>query len=134
MNPASFDILEVLVSERSFKLDYERNIFTGFEPASPANCVTIFDTVGKPPTSTLSGGEEGMFFPSIQVRVRNISYDDGWNLINDIKVFLHDRAKETWGDILYCSIICSMEPALLHWDANKRAVFVTTFNIQRREI
>jgi hypothetical protein len=103
----------------------------GREPNKPDNCVTIFDTPGNPPQQTYIQGED-YFYPSIQIRVRNTSYLNGWDLMNNIKVLLHNRPQETWNGTLYSAIICSQEPALLDWDKNDRARFVTTFNIQRR--
>jgi hypothetical protein len=76
---------------------------------------------------------ENYFYPSIQIRVRNKVYSDGWALIDDIKELLHGKSSETIGGTLYTAIICTGEPALLDWDDNERVRFVITFELQRRE-
>ena len=131
MNPCSVDISDILEAESSLGLILGENLFIGKEPDSPNNCVTIFDTPGFPPQLTYIQGEN-YFYPSIQIRVRNIDYLDGWEMVNDIKNLLHGRGQETWNGTLYSVIVCVAEPSLLDWDKNGRAHFVITFNIQRR--
>jgi len=132
MNPASIDIKDMLVAEASLGLTFATNLFVGKEPATPDNCVTIFDTPGFPPDKMY---DQSACYdrPSVQIRVRNTSYLTGWQLIHAIKEFLHCRNQSTWNSTLYSAIFCSQEPALLDWDSNDRARFVSTFDIQRRE-
>lgn len=132
MNPPSIDIKDILAAESSLGLAFATDLFIGQEPADPDNCVTIFDTPGGAPQLTYEKGED-YFYPSIQVRVRNRIYSTGWSLINDIKEFLHARSHQTINATIYEVMICSIEPALLDWDDNERARFVTTFNLQRHE-
>ena len=129
MNPPSKDISDMLVAG-SLSLVVGTNLFIGREPEAPNDCVTIFDTPGHPPEMYYSN-EYRYFYPSIQIRVRDIEYLEGWDLINDIKLLLHNRGQETWNGTLYSAIACTIEPALLDWDQNNRARFVTTFDIQR---
>jgi len=131
MNPCSVDIKDMLESESSLGLTFASNLFIGREPTSPDNCVTIFDTPGGAPQQTYVQGED-YYYPSVQIRVRNNDYLTGWDLINDIKMLLHNKSQETWNGTLYSAIACSIEPALLDWDENGRARFVTTFDIQRK--
>lgn len=131
MNPSSADIKDIIEAESALGLILGTNLFIGQEPSTPNDTVTIFDTPGFPPDSFYENTIR-YFRPSIQIRVRNVSYLDGWEIIDDIKLLLHDRAQETWNGTLYSAIKCSIEPALLDWDTNHRARFVTTFNIQRR--
>jgi len=130
MNPASKDISDILVAG-SLGLTFGSNLFVGREPELPNDCVTIFDTPGFRPEMYFSN-EYRYFYPSIQIRVKNTAYLDAWGMINDIKLLLHNRGQETWNGTLYSLIACSIEPALLDWDENNRARFVTTFDIQRR--
>ena len=132
MNPASVDLKDLLEAESSLGLTFATDLFIGREPATPDDCVTIFDTPGGPPMQTFKQGED-YYYPSIQIRVRNTNYLTGWNLINDVKVLLHNRAQEVLNSTLYSAIICTQEPALLDWDENDRARFVTTFDLQRRK-
>lgn len=131
MNAPSIDIKDIIEAESSLALTFATDLFVGREPAKPNDCVTIFDTPGGPPQLTTEKGED-YFYPSIQIRVRNKKYTTGWTLINDIKEFLHGKGPETINNALYTVIFCSIEPALLDWDDNERARFVTTFNLQRR--
>lgn len=129
MNPSSVDIKDKLVAE-SLGLVFATNLFIGKEPASPENCVTIFDTPGRPP-EVFFDASYTYNYPSIQIRVRDNNYLDGWELLNNIKGVLHNEGPETWNDTVYTSIVCIQEPALLDWDENDRARFVATFDIQR---
>jgi hypothetical protein len=133
MNAPSVDIEDMLEAESSLGLTFADNLFVGKEPTEPKNTVTIFDTFGGPPQLTLGGQEDGnYYYPSLQIRVRNITYVDGWNLIHDIMVSLHGRAQETWNGTLYTVIYCSSGPALLDWDDNGLVRFIINFNMQRR--
>ena len=83
MKPSSYDIKDILdmYGESSGFGDLvfsgsAINVFLNKEPAKPINCVTIYDTPGRPPYLGLT--EVGYEYPSIQVRVRNIKQDDGW--------------------------------------------------------
>jgi len=116
----------------SLGLDFSDNLFIGKEPAKPINCVTIYDTPGFPPYLGLNA--VGYEYPSIQVRVRNIKYSDGWSLIEKIKDSLHGVNQTTINGTLYSVIYCSSGPALLEWDDNGNAIFFVNFNAQRRTV
>lgn len=133
MNPASDDIREMLEAESSLGLTFAVNLFVGKEPAHPDNCVTIFDTPGGPPSLTLEGKEGGiMHFPSVQIRVRDNSYLNGWGLGQEIHEILHGIHGEVWNGVLYSIIQSTGAPFLLDWDGKDRARFVCTYKIQRR--
>jgi hypothetical protein len=137
MNAPSVDIKDILEakddSSGSYDLTFGTNLFIGKEPATPKNCVTIYDTPGFAPYLGVDGST-GYEYPSIQIRVRNTSYVSGWNMINDIKSHLHGIKQTTWNGTLYSVIICSSDPALLDWDDNGNARFICNFNIQRRPV
>jgi len=135
MNAPSVDIKEILEDSSSgLGLTFGTDLFIGREPSAKGaadNCVTIFDTPGESPLLTLDGG--GYYYPSVQILVRNIDYRTGWDLIHDIRVSLHGRANETWGDeTLYTVIKAAGDIAFLKWDENDRAKFVANFDMQRR--
>jgi len=130
MNATSEDIKDMLVADTSLGLTFATNLFINDEPAKPDNCVTIFDTPGFPPDLRLDG--VGYESPSVQIRVRNRSSQAAQSLINNIMISLHGRAQQTWNGTLYTVIYCSSGPALLDWDANRNARYITNFNIQRR--
>jgi hypothetical protein len=132
MNSPSEDIKDMLESDPGLALTFATDLFIGKEPPEPDNCVTIFDTPGRPPQLTFKK-EEDYFYPSIQIRIRNNDYRDGWSLINEIKIYLHGKAHETWNSTVYELIRCEIEPAFLNWDENNRAWFVTSFEVQRHD-
>jgi hypothetical protein len=136
MNISSIDIKNMLVAESSLGLIFATNLFIGKEPATPKNCVTIFDTPGFPDELLLTGSENGNSYqyPSVQIRVRNTNYLNGWDIIESIKNTLHGRANETWDDSLYLIIYCSSGPALLDWDDSSNVRFIVNFNINRRKV
>ena len=131
MNSSSEDIKDMLEAESSLGLTFGTNLFIGREPPKPNNCVTIFDTMGRSPQLTFNK-EEYYEYPSIQIRVRNNKYDEGWTEINDIMLALHGRAHETWNGTVYSLIQCIGGIAFLDWSENNRSRFVVNFNIQRR--
>jgi len=131
MNPSSEDIAGMIEAESDLGLIFQTDLFIGREPSTPDNCVTIFDTPGRGPQLTFTKGED-YFYPSIQIRVRDRVYLDGWGVINDIKTLLHGKGQEWINGTYYSLIMCSMEPALLDWDESHRARFVATFEVQRR--
>ena len=129
MNAPSEDIKDILTEESSLGLIFARNLFIGREPTTPRNCVTIFDTYGA--TQDLSLVTQGYERPTIQIRVRNTSYKNGYSMINEIKSLLHGFSGEINGT-LYTVIYCSSGPALLDWDENGNVRFIINFNVQRR--
>lgn len=130
MNSPAEDIKDMLAAESALALTFGTDLFIGREPSSPDNCVTIFDTGGRPPQLTFDNEFYG--YPSIQIRIRNNHYQVGWALVEQIKLLLHGKGQETWNDTLYSVIYCSSGPAHLDWDENNRARFIINFNIQRR--
>jgi hypothetical protein len=130
MNAVSVDIKDMLEGDSSLGLVFTTNLFIGREPSTPDDCVTIFDTPGAPPQSTLQKGEN-YYYPSIQIRVRDTKYVDAEALANDIMVSLHGRAQERWNGTLYTLVKCTTGPALLDYDENHRPRFIVNFDIQR---
>jgi hypothetical protein len=135
MNAPSLDIrhfLEGFGDSSGLDVTFATNLFIGKEPTLPKNCITIFDTPGFAPMLGLD--TQGYEYPSIQIRVRNTKYLDGWNIINGIKDALHGQAQIVIGTTLYSVIYCSSGPAHLDWDDNGNARFICNFNLQRRAV
>lgn len=130
MNPSSVDVKDMLEAASSLSLTFKDNLFVGREPQEPNNCATVYDTPGRGPLLALNAVRYD--YPSIQVRVRDTSYQDGWARINEIRKELHNRSRQKLNGADYMLIACTQEPALLDWDENNRARFVTTFEIQRK--
>jgi hypothetical protein len=136
MNASSVDIVHILEeSGESSAFDdlvFATNLFVGKEPGTPINSITIFDTPGFAPALGLT--TQGYEYPSIQIRVRNKKYIDGWNIIERIKTSLHGLSQQTVNGTLYSVIYCSSGPALLDWDDNGNPRFIVNFQIQRRSV
>lgn len=138
MNSSSIDLKDMLEAESSLNLICDtstisdRNLFIGKEPVKPSNCVTIFDTYGTYPDLNFSN--QGYEYPSVQIRVRNTDYRNGWDLAQNIVTSLHARSNETWNGAIYTVIYCSGGPALLDWDDNGNARFVISINLQRHAV
>ena len=130
MNAASQDIKDQLVTA-GLGLTFGTNLFIGREPPKPNNSVTIYDTSGFGPELTLDGNS-GYEYPSIQIRIRNKTYQAGWTMAQTIKDTLHGLSMETINTTIYTVITCSSGPAFLDWDNEERVRFVINFNLQRR--
>jgi hypothetical protein len=131
MNPVSEDVKDMLAADSELALIFATNLFIGNEPAEPDECVTIFDTPGYPPQLNLDSSER-YENPSIQIRVRGMTYNGAFALADLILSSLHGRARETWNTTFYALIKCANGPFLLDWDENERPRFVLNFDIQRR--
>jgi hypothetical protein len=130
MNAPSVDISEILEAISSLGLTFGTNLFIGREPTTPDNTVTIFDTPGSPPQLTYAQGEN-YYYPSIQIRVRNNSYINGYNSIKAIMDELHAYGPEAINGTVYNLIKCSQDPFLIDYDENGRARWICNFDIQR---
>lgn len=131
MSLPSQDIVDMLEAEGStLGLTFKGNLFVGREPDAPANCVTIYDTPGNKPDSTLD--KNSTWRPAVQIKVRNRSYADAGDLINSIKEVLHLRSGETWNGTRYLLIECSQEPFCLGYDENSLAMWICNFDLQRQ--
>lgn len=130
MNACSEDIKDMLVADSSLGLTFTENLFIARMPASPVNCVVIYDAPGYPDALGLK--DQGYEYPSIQIRVRNRTYLTGMELAQKIKTSLHGRSAQIWNETLYTVIHAVGGPALLNWDENSNSDIVINFNLQRR--
>lgn len=131
MQTPSIDIASLLTADSHLSLVIGTDLFIGKEPRTPKNCVTIFDSFGYPPQLTMEKSES-YYYPTIQIRVRNIDYQIGYDMIQDIMVLLHGVSHTTINSTYYSVIRCSGGPALLDWDDNGLVRFIANFEIQRR--
>lgn len=129
MNAASVDIKEML--EQESVLTYPIHI--GLEPAEPNNVITIYDTSGYGPMLTLDRLET-LEFPSVQIRVRNISYLQCKEVCSTIQQILHGRGQEVVNNAYYALIRSLNDAEPLGFDTKQRMRFVLNFNIQRRQV
>lgn len=129
MNAASVDIKEMLEQESA--ITYPVHI--GSEPAEPNNVITIYDTSGFGPMLTLDRLET-LEFPSVQIRVRSISYLHCKEVCATIQQILHGRGQEIVNSAYYTLIRSTHDAEPLGFDTKQRMRFVLNFNIQRRQV
>lgn len=132
MKIVSDEIKDILINEIT-SLVFGRNLFIGFEPPNPDNCVTIYDTGGAGLDLSYDRSER-YYRATFQVRIRNNSYVDGLELANRAMETLHGRGHEQWGDAIYELIQCTSGPAFIGRDEHDRMVFVVNFEVQRRDV
>lgn len=131
MNAPSIDIKDILLRHPELRLVFGENLHVGREPSSPNNTVTIFDTSGSPPQLTYQRGEN-YEYPAIQIRVRNVSYADGFSLAKRIQGILHTISGIQINGSFYTLVYSTGDPFLLDWDANNRSRCIINFELQRR--
>lgn len=136
MNSVVEDIKDMLEAESSLGLVFATNLFLYREPATPNNVVTIFETPGMPIDLLLTSNMDTKHYerPSVNIRIRNSSAEDGFLLSYQIINELQAKSNETWGDYLYSVIYSINNPFTLDWDENNRIHISLNFNIQRRLI
>jgi len=132
MNVPSKDIKEMLDAE--VLVD---STATALFPISRAvlderasNCVAILDFSGRKPQLTMDKAKYE--FPTVQILVKCVDYDAGWEFMSAIIDSLHGRSHETWNSAYYSLIECMNGPTFLKRE-NQRSIFVANFMIQRRE-
>lgn len=131
MNPVTEDIKDMLEADSSLGLALADNLFIGFEPPTPDNCVTLFDTTGRQAALNMDGSEYR--YNSLQVRGRNIDYLNGYSEMESIYNFLQGKSHETWNGTVYQLIIATSDIGILDWDENNRVRFSINFEVQRTQ-
>lgn len=134
MNSSAVDIKDMLEAYESGASSNDVDlypIFIGKEPAEPANCITLFEIGWRPPQLTYDPSEK-YEYKTVVVRIRAVSYVEGWSVAEKIKDTLHGRAHETWSDSYYSLIKCQVGPEVLSYDKMQRVLIIVEFNVQRR--
>lgn len=101
MNAPATDIKDLLVSELGYEFGVD--IFVSSQPATPINCVTLFDTSSTPPDGTVDGNNVFMR-ETIMVWVRNSNYQAAYLQAQAIIGVLHNRARITLSETFYLYI------------------------------
>lgn len=129
-NAPSEDIKDMLEDSGSgLGLVTGTDLFRASMPDQPNNAVCLYDTGGA------EQGQWGHERPNMQVIVRNISYNAGYDLCRDIKYYLHQsRNGETWNATKYISISCRSDILYLGQDAKFRHQWSLNFRIDRSGI
>ena len=110
------------IAENIAGLTVGTNVFKGFMPEKPDNCVQILDTGGAEPDKELPTGS-----PTFQIMVRNKSYETGHDLMQSIVDLLHQKMNETIGDTYFYTIFLMGEPGYLERDIKGRDVWSVNF-------
>ena len=131
----SEDIKDMLEEDVSLGLTFQTNLFIGREPDIPNSVVTIYDTPGGVPRTTLGGNSQVVYsYPSVQIRVRDANYVTAYNLARGIINSLHTKHHgESYNGALYIMIQSGGEPISLGYTEKGLALFVVNFNLQRKE-
>ncbi|OED34596.1 hypothetical protein AB832_07160 [Flavobacteriaceae bacterium (ex Bugula neritina AB1)] len=103
------------------------DLFIDREPATPNDCVTIFNTGGSEqnPNYTIDTG-------TVQVRIRGISYDEAYRKIRNITNVLQslDGYRTMAGELLVgCWVTTPVFP--LPHDDNNRFIFVVNLRLTK---
>ena len=112
-------------------LVFGQNMFTGREPSTPDNTVTLFDTSGSS-TNTIDP-QASHKTASVQVRVRNNDYLVAMQLIEQVIDALHLVSNMELNGIYYLLITHLSGPGLLEWDGNNRVKLIANFETQLRK-
>jgi len=127
MNSPAYDVANILESTAFGLGVIGTDIFIGREPASPDNCITVFDTGGYEPESSDVVYE----LPTVMIKVRNKTYTNGYAKIAAIKAALHKAANIAEGTTRYIAIWAQSDIITLGYDDNNRALFSVNFRIHR---
>lgn len=134
MNVPSKDIQEMLETEGlmdstfgTLLSQFPINRAT-FDAVSP-NCTRILDFAGRKPQLTMDLAQYE--YPTVQIAVRCVDYDEGLSFLNKVVDLLHGRSHETLNGAYYSLIECMNGPTFLERE-KQRTVFVSNFSIQRR--
>lgn len=132
MNCVAEDIMNYLDMEYA-GLTKGTNLFCNKEPASPANCVTIFETTKLAPGFCLTGAVN-YDRSNFMIRVRNTNQKKAWTLAEGLKNFLHGLYNIVIDETVYQSIKCSRAPQYYNWDESDKCRVIVTFEVQRRSM
>lgn len=101
------------------------DLFGGFQPANPTDCITIMEYAGMPPERNHSSNN--LKRPGINIRVRNASYPLGRVAIQKIVDELEGTTEYQGNYGRYLSIFAQQEPYPLGQDKNGNVQFVVNF-------
>lgn len=142
MNPVSVDIKDLLVTAGigSFASDSAWAINISYEPDTPSDTITIYDTGGPKPSYHMTAGTRGMLYSDFMVRVRSNSYVNAWNKMWDILEsidhkghFTVEADSSSEADVRYSDIQKQTEVEFLRKDNNERTILICNFRAFRQE-
>lgn len=104
------------------------DIFNNYMPATPDNCVTLYQSGGTAPDNVAS-----WYNPGLQVRVRNTDQATGRTKAKTIIDAIHDKTF-TSSTTLFEYVRALNDPYCLGLDANKRWEWTINFEITYSEV
>lgn len=135
MNVPSKDIEAILDAEALIDSDFATRLAAfpvdrAILDESKPNCARILDFSGRKPQLTMDNAKYE--FPTVQIAVKCVDYDEGWLFLSSVIDILHGLGHEEWNGAYYSLIECMNGPTFLERE-NQRTIFVANFLIQRRE-
>lgn len=117
------------IANRIESLSIELLCYTNEEPASPNNCVTIYDTGGSDPALP---GE--LFLPTIQVRVRDLIYSDAYAKQEQIMLALCVPTEFEINGARYVGVWQQGDITSIGRDENNRYILTANYRIERHQL
>jgi hypothetical protein len=103
-------------------------IYIGDEPATPPNCITVYDYQG----GGLLSPDERMYEHFLQVRVRAIAYATGYDKMAAVRDWLAVTTKsKVVGDWHYIGFWVTADIASIGRDQQNRHLLVCNFRLHR---
>lgn len=124
MSSPADDIATIL--ENNGVATFADDMFVSKEPASPDDCITLYDTGGFEPNPKWSIGQ-----PTVMARVRNVHYPSGYAKCEEIKDALLGLPKQAVDSTTYVGVWMEGDINFIEYDDNGRAIFTINFRISR---
>lgn len=130
MQAPSVDIADILAATSSLALTFRTDLFVSEMPATPDECVCVYDTGGFEPEANFVYER-----PTVQVIIRGAkdAYVATHNLAQGIRDVLHALANYTINSARYIGIWCQSDIMSLGYDKNHRPMLSVNFRIHRTE-
>lgn len=126
MNSAAKDIKDRIVALFVVTLE---NCFKNEEPSAPNSVVTIYDTGGSDPFSEIE-----LYTTSIQIRVRDLSYDAAYTMQDTIRRALIVPTSFEINGTKYIGVWNVGDIISLGKDQNNRSILTTNYRIERQPL
>ena len=103
-------------------------IYVGKEPSAPDDVLTVYDTGG-----SSADDENGLYYPSIQIRVRSNSYLSAYAKAEEVRAVLTGLPSFVADGVEYVGAWQSSDIACIGFDDNDRALFVINYRLMREQ-
>ncbi len=131
MQSPAFEIAKLLEAQGVgvFGSDIKWSINVNQEPVAPSDCITLFDT-GSLPYSP----EPKIFEPTIQVRVRSVSHQEGYRKQDQIRAILVDFVNQDFEQSRYIGLWLTSGVLSLGTDETDRYITSSNYRVQRQTV